>query len=88
MQVRWAPAARRDLERIRSYIAEFNPWAASRIAVRILAAADSLEHLPRRGRPGIEPGTRELVGVAPYVTVYQITDHIEIARIWHAARSR
>jgi plasmid stabilization system protein ParE len=88
MQVRWAPAARRDLARIRSYIAEFNPWAASRIAVRILAAADSLEHLPRRGRPGIEPGTRELVGVAPYVIVYQITDHVEIARIWHAAQSR
>lgn len=88
MQVRWAPAARRDLQRIRAYIAEFNPWAANRIAVRILAAADSLEHLPRRGRPGLEAGTRELVGVPPYIIVYRVTDQVEIARVWHAAQSR
>ncbi|MGO1080536.1 type II toxin-antitoxin system RelE/ParE family toxin [Inquilinus sp. CA228] len=88
MQVSWARSALLDLHRIRSYIAEFNPWAGSRVAVQLLAAADSLEHLPRRGRPGRTPGTRELVSVQPFVIVYRITTVVEILRIWHGAQSR
>ncbi|MFE0759159.1 type II toxin-antitoxin system RelE/ParE family toxin [Inquilinus sp. NPDC058860] len=88
MEVRWSLEAERDLFRVRSYIAEFNPWAASRVAVQLLAAGDSLEHLPRRGRPGRLPGTRELVSVQPFVIVYEITTVVEILRIWHGAQSR
>ncbi|HMG48979.1 MAG TPA: type II toxin-antitoxin system RelE/ParE family toxin [Inquilinus sp.] len=65
MQVAWTRSALLDLHRIRSYISEFNPWAANRVAVQLLAAADSLEHLPRRGRLGRLPGTRELTSVQP-----------------------
>ncbi|MGL4962672.1 MAG: type II toxin-antitoxin system RelE/ParE family toxin [Inquilinus sp.] len=88
MQVGWTEPARQDLQRIRAYVAEFNPWAANRLAVQLLAAADSLEHFPRRGRTGIELGTRELVSVQPYVIVYRITSIVEILRIWHGAQSR
>ena len=88
MQVRWSAAALADLQRIRSYIADFNPWAASRLAVQVLAAAESLERLPRRGRLGLEPGSRELVAVYPYVIVYRVTDVVEISRVWHGAQSR
>ena len=58
------------------------------MAVRILASADSLEHFPRRGRTGIEPGTREVVAVQPYVIVYRIATTVEIIRIWHSAQQR
>jgi plasmid stabilization system protein ParE len=88
VQVTWTEPARQDLERVRAYVAEFNPWAANRLAVQLLAAADSLEHFPRRGRLGIEAGTRELVTVPPYVIVYRITLRIEIVRVWHGAQSR
>ena len=88
MQVAWTEPARQDLERVRAYVAEFNPWAANRLAVQLLAAADSLEHFPRRGRLGIEAGTRELVAVPPYVIVYRIALRVEIVRIWHSAQSR
>jgi toxin ParE1/3/4 len=70
MEVRWSLEAEKDLFRLRSYIAEFNPWAANRVSVQLLAAADSLEHLPRRGRLGRLPGTRELTSVQPFVIVY------------------
>jgi len=38
VQVAWTEPARQDLERIRAYVAEFNPWAANRLAVQLLAA--------------------------------------------------
>ena len=88
MQVSWTEPARQDLQRIRNYIAEFNPWAANRLAVQLLAAADSLEHFPRRGRAGIELGTRELLSVQPYAIVYRIGPTVEILRVWHGAQNR
>jgi toxin ParE1/3/4 len=33
------------------------------VAVQIVAACDRLEYLPERGRPGLVPGTRELVAL-------------------------
>lgn len=45
--------ALRDLVKIRAYIAEDNPRAASRMAVEIIAACDRLEYFPERGRPGV-----------------------------------
>lgn len=78
-----------DLQRIRSHIGEENPEAASRVAIQIVAACDRLEYLPERGRPGLVPGTRELVACWPYVIVYRIVDEIiEILRIWHSAQDR
>jgi plasmid stabilization system protein ParE len=89
MPVSFTRAALASLASIRSYIGEKNPTAATRIAVQIVAACDRLEYLPERGRPGLMPGTRELVAIWPYVIVYRITSEaVEILNIWHGAQSR
>ena len=63
--------------------------AASRVAVELVAACDRPELFPERGRPGIEPGTRELTTVWPYVIVYRIGgDTIEVLSVWHGRQDR
>lgn len=78
-----------DLQNIRDYIGKENPSAANRIAIQIVAACDRLEYLPERGRPGIVPGTRELVSYWPYTIVYRILKkNVEVLRIWHMHQNR
>ena len=85
----FSPEAIEDLRQIRSYIARDNPAAASRTAVRLVAACDGLDFLPNRGRRGRVPGTRELASVRPYVIIYRVTqDSVAIVRIWLSAQSR
>ncbi len=57
---------------------------------KLFVAIHSLKEWSHRGRPGKEPGTRELVlPPLPYVVVYRVRDEIvEIARVFHAAQSR
>ena len=89
MPVIFTRAALRSLAEIRAFIGQENPHAANRVAVQIVAACDRLEYLPERGRPGLVPGTREIVALWPYVIVYRITPAaVEILNIWHGARSR
>lgn len=78
-----------DLERIREHIGRENPAAANRVAVQLIAACDRLDYLPERGRPGVVPGTRELVALWPYVIVYRVgAGVVEILRVWHGAQDR
>ena len=87
MQVIWSPAGLREIELIHRYISQFNPRAAENIVMEILAAGDSLEHFPYRGRTA--PGTqlRETTLAYPYVIRYRITaDHVRILRVRHGAR--
>ena len=65
MHVTFTAAAGADLARIKGYIGQRNPAAASRAAVQLLAACDGLKYLPNRGRPGLVPGTWELSTVWP-----------------------
>jgi plasmid stabilization system protein ParE len=89
MSVILSAEALADLAAIRAYIGADNPFAASRVAVQIIAACDRLDLMPERGRVGLRPGTRELTGAWPYVIVYRIRpDHIEVLRIWHGAQDR
>lgn len=89
MSVTFTRAALRSLATIRAYIGRENLAAANRVAVQIVAACDRLEYLPERGRPGLVPGTRELVALWPYVIVYRITSAaVEIVNIWHGAQDR
>lgn len=63
--------------------------AARRIARALLLAGDSLSLFPSRGRVGLEPGTRELAAVPPYVLVYEAGDvEVTILAIWHGAQDR
>jgi toxin ParE1/3/4 len=89
MPIDFSRDALADLRAIRTYIGEQNPAAASRVTVQIVAACDSLEHLPERGRPGLVAGTRELTLIWPYIIVYRISgETVEIVRVWHGAQDR
>jgi len=89
MPVIFTRAAVDSLAAIRFHIGQENPAAANRVAVQLVAACDRLEYLPERGRPGLKPGTRELVAIWPYVIVYRTTQSaVEIVNIWHGAQSR
>lgn len=88
MTLVWTRPARRDLADLRAWIAADNPTAARTQAERLLAAAARLPALPRAGRPGRVPGTRELaVPATPYLIAYRETAAgIEILRVLHASR--
>jgi toxin ParE1/3/4 len=87
-QVVWTRPALASLETIRTYIKDFSPLAAQRMALRLIAAGMSLAENPRRGR-AIGGGRRELVAVPPYLIRYRIRgDTIEILAIRHGARRR
>ena len=86
MQIVFAPAAIDDLTDIRTYIGKFNPAAATRMAARLIEAAESLHEHPDRGRP-ISRNRRELAIVPPYVIRYRVKgDTVEIIRIRHGSR--
>lgn len=72
MRVIWSPAALREIEHIYRYIARFNPRAAANMVNEIVAAGDSLESFPYRGR--LVPGTqlRELTIIYPYIVRYRV----------------
>ena len=81
-----------DLDVIFAWIAKDNPRAALEIIRRIRRRIGRLATpgLEQIGRPGLDPGTRELV-VAPYIIVYEVhdaRDEIEVLTIVHGARDR
>ncbi|MEM1050932.1 MAG: type II toxin-antitoxin system RelE/ParE family toxin [Pseudomonadota bacterium] len=88
VQVNWSQQAITNLELIRNYIHQFDPYAAERFATRLIDAAQSLQDYPERGRPGTF-GKRELVIVRPYIIRYQYDgDSVLIISIRHAAQNR
>lgn len=81
-----------DLDDIYRWIAAHSPQAARDVIRRIRARIGFLAEtgFPEMGRPGIEPGTRELI-VAPYIIVYEFIrerDEIVILAIFHGAEDR
>ncbi len=76
--------------RLVRYIAQENPVAARQIGREILLSGDSLAMFPRRGRPGRDPTTRELVTIRPYVIVYEVdaVGNVTIQSVWHSAQDR
>ena len=90
MPVIWRTRALSDVSRTVRYIAADNPVAASRAGREPLLAGDSLTLFPRRGRPGRQPETRELIAAGPYIIVYGVADPdmVTISRVWHGAQDR
>ena len=83
----WSERAVSDLHNISSYIEEATSLrSANRITRDIYEAAQSLKSLPRRGRPGVTEGTRELlVPKLPYRIVYRLSPgRVFILNIVHA----
>jgi len=90
VHIRWSPDAADDLERIHLRLRENNPEAAHQIVQKIYDSCLGLKIFPHRGRPGREPGSRELIlPRLPWIVVYRINgDFVEISRIWHGAQNR
>jgi toxin ParE1/3/4 len=90
MLVRWTPAAADDLEQVATYLKQHHPEYAQATVERLYAAAESLSEFTMRGRPGRQPGTRELVVTRlPYVVIYALRDDaVWIIRVLHTARER
>jgi len=88
MDVRWAPRAADDLERIVRYIQQDDPEAAHRVARTIYERAEGLQTLPNRGRPGRVEGTRELaLPPLPFIIVYRVLpEAVQIVRVIHGAQ--
>jgi plasmid stabilization system protein ParE len=81
-----------DLDGIFAWISKDNPSAAANMIRRIRRrigrlATPGLEHI---GRPGLDPGTRELVE-PPYIIVYEVhaaRGEVEVLYIVHGAQDR
>jgi toxin ParE1/3/4 len=85
----WSPQAIDDLTALRAYIAEEDPAAAQRVAIRIVESVEMLLSAnPAIGRPGRVPGTRELVVPrTPFIVPYRLQGNtLQILRIFHGAR--
>jgi plasmid stabilization system protein ParE len=86
----WRAAAIADISHIIQYIAQDNEQAARNIGRALFLAGDALTAFPNRGRIGLDPTTRELVTVRPYIIVYEVdaAGNVDILRVWHAAQQR
>jgi toxin ParE1/3/4 len=88
VEIVWSPLARARLSEIQANVALDKPKAAERLAMRIVTLIEALRHHPHLGRPGPEPGTRELtIGGTPYIVWYRVVKKRVIIRtIWHGAQ--
>jgi toxin ParE1/3/4 len=88
MKVVWAARAKRELRELIVYIAGESPQNAELAAERILTAAEQLARMPRSGRAGRVPNTRErIVRRTPYILISQAAaGRVRILRVYHAAR--
>lgn len=85
-RVIWSSVALDQLEEIRAYIAQFDPVAAERFRLRLLAAGESLAIFPERGRL-LPNGDRRLSTVRPYILRYRVIGEVALVRaIRHGAR--
>jgi plasmid stabilization system protein ParE len=81
-----------DLKQIRTWIAKDNPRAADELITRIFDRIESLlaPELTYMGRPGLDPGTHELIEY-PYIIVYEVHEvrgEIVVLAVVHGAQKR
>lgn len=94
MKVTIAPAALADLARLRAFLAGKSPSAADRAVATLIAAIQSLDNMPERGRPSGPANLRELIvpfGQSNYVVRYAHraeAAEIVILRLWHGRELR
>ena len=81
-----------DLINIRTWIAKESPRAANELIGRIFDKIESLlaPELTYMGRPGLDPGTHELIEY-PYIIVYEVQEaraEVIVLAIVHGAQNR
>lgn len=82
----WTDDAVGHLEAILTYVAAFDPVAATRLAERLIEVADGLAEFSERGRDA-GGGLREMTTVWPYILRYRVeADKVIVLRIRHGAR--
>ena len=88
MIIEWLIEARVEFKHHVKYIHERNRSAAARIEAEILRRIATLKRFPFSGKPGREPGSRELVIVGtPYLVVYAVEfDVVQIMHIIHTSQ--
>lgn len=89
MILQFTDSARRDLIRLREFIAEKNPQAAQRISLRLRQSIRRLEEQPDMGINVTEiPGVQDLL-TGNYIVRYTVlNDAVYILRIWHEKEAR
>jgi plasmid stabilization system protein ParE len=92
MRVVFDEDALADLQSIFAWIARDNRSAAEALVVRIFDRAEDLAapELTYTGRPGLDPGTRELIEY-PYIVVYEVHQdrgEIVVLSVVHGAQDR
>jgi toxin ParE1/3/4 len=87
LKVRWAARALADIAGIFAYVASDNEAAAGRGADRLMGVGYELGEHPRLGRPGRQPGTRELV-IGKYVLVYRLSAEVTVLAVVQGARRK
>jgi toxin ParE1/3/4 len=93
VRVIWTPEAQQDRAEVWDAIADDNPRAAARMDALFSDAATSLVGHPKLGRPGMIPGTRELIPHESYRMVYEVEQEkvwilalVHTARLWPPVR--
>ncbi len=89
----WLPEAVEDVERLRTFLHDKNPSAATRAAQTIREGARTLATFPEFGRPMSDgTGRREMIlpfGAGAYVLRYILDgDTVAIVRAWHSKENR
>src|ERR1700691_3390057 len=92
MKIVFDDKALEDLREIRAWIARDSPRAADQLIARIFDKIEYLlePELTYMGRPGLDPGTHELIE-HPYIIVYEVHDElgeIVVLAIVHGAQKR
>ena len=87
MNVQYTPEAINDLNRLREFISEKNPYAAQRIAGELLEGINKLKVFPKMGIPvsrAPDPSMIRDLFIGSYTVRYLLTDEqIHILRLWH-----
>lgn len=85
-RVVWSQEAKDDLVEIRKYVEAFSVAAGRRLAIKLVALADSLDETSERGRV-VRAGVRELTTIRPYVIRYVVlSGEVRILTVRHSAR--
>lgn len=88
--IRWRARALADLQAAHEWLETLENAQPAQTISRIRIAAESMRRLGDIGRPGIEPGVRELsVRNAPYVIIYRVqADWFDILAVYHTGQQR
>ncbi len=87
MRIIWLPSAWSQKEAIWDYLAEINVDYADRIEKRLLSRVESLERLPKQGRPLVRDIRRLSITDIQYTIDYRIDENaVRILRVRSTAQ--